>query len=143
MAANERVYPSKKGFVIYIPLLLIIVVEAVYISTGLYWGAVLLMLIMGVSYIPMLVNTRYTIINDETLKIKCGLFLNQTVEIKSIRKIEDTRTVLSSPALSLDRIEIFYNKFDSIIVSPENKTDFVAELQSLNPAIEYRDKQKS
>jgi len=143
MAANERVYPSKKGFVIYIPLLLIIIVEAVYISTGLYWGAVLLMLIMGVSYIPMLVNTRYTIINDETLKIKCGLFLNQTIEIKSIRKIEDTRTVLSSPALSLDRIEIFYNKFDSVIVSPENKTDFVVELQSLNPAIEYRDKQKS
>jgi hypothetical protein len=47
---------------------------------------------------------------------------------------------MSSPALSLDRIEIFYNKFDSVIISPKNKADFVAELKSINPAIEYLDK---
>lgn len=45
--------------------------------------------------------------------------------------------MLSSPALSLDRLEVFYNKFDSVIISPQNKEDFIVALQNINPAIEY------
>jgi hypothetical protein len=59
------------------------------------------------------------------------------VEVVYIATGQYTAGLLCSPALSLDRIEIFYNKFDSVIASPENKADFVAELKSINPAIEY------
>jgi hypothetical protein len=38
------------------------------------------------------------------------------VEIKSIKRIYKTRNPLSSPALSLDRIAIVYNKYDTILL---------------------------
>ncbi|MFC3199468.1 PH domain-containing protein [Parapedobacter deserti] len=51
-------------------------------------------------------------------------------------QIEETRTLISAPAPSLDRLEIFYNKFDSIVISPKDKQGFIADLLKLNPEIE-------
>lgn len=139
MGNTDHIYQSKKGFVIYLPLIILLAVEIVYITTRQYIAGLLCLAIVGIIFFPIFFNTYYAIVND-TLKIKCGFFLNTSIGIETIKKIENTRTVLSSPALSLDRIEIYYNKFDSVIISPENKADFVAELKSINPAIEYLDK---
>ena len=57
------------------------------------------------------------------------------VEIKSIKRIYKTRNPLSSPALSLDRIAIVYNKYDEVLISPKNKKEFVEELLKINPDI--------
>lgn len=57
------------------------------------------------------------------------------VEIKSIKRIYRTRNPLSSPALSLDRIAIVYNKYDEVLISPKNKQEFVEELLKINPDI--------
>lgn len=57
------------------------------------------------------------------------------VEIQTIRKIYKTRNPLSSPALSLDRIAIVYNKFDEVLISPKNKKEFIDELLKINPDI--------
>jgi hypothetical protein len=141
MRNTGHVYKSKKGFVIYLPLIILLVVEVVYITTGQYIAGLLCLAITGVVFFPIFFNTYYVIANDNgTLKVKCGLFFNTSIGINTIKNIKNTRTILSSPALSLDRIEIFYNKFDSVIVSPENKAKFIAELKSINSAIEYLDK---
>lgn len=58
------------------------------------------------------------------------------IDIHTIRKIYKTRNPLSSPALSLDRIAIVYNKYDEILISPKDKSAFIAELLSINPSIE-------
>lgn len=138
MSNTSKIYKSKKGFVIYLPLIILLVVEVVYIATGQYIAGLLCLAIIGVVFFPIFLSTYYSIARDNnTLQVKCGLFFNTSISIDTIKKIKNSRTVLSSPALSLDRIEIFYNKFDSVIVSPENKADFVAELKSINPAIEY------
>ncbi len=57
------------------------------------------------------------------------------VEIKSIKRIYKTRNPLSSPALSLDRIAIVYNKYEEVLISPKNKQEFVEELLKINPDI--------
>ncbi|WP_339887700.1 PH domain-containing protein [uncultured Flavobacterium sp.] len=57
------------------------------------------------------------------------------VEIQTIRKIYKTRNPLSSPALSLDRIAIVYNKYDEVLISPKNKKEFIDELLKINPDI--------
>ena len=49
--------------------------------------------------------------------------MNTNIDIKSIRKIIETYNPLSSPAASIDRLEIFYNKFDSILISPKDKKE--------------------
>lgn len=54
----------------------------------------------------------------------------------SIKNISETRNPISSPALSLDRLEIVYNRFDSVLISPADKIDFIAELLHRKPDIE-------
>lgn len=136
MPSADKVYPTKKGFIIYVVIALLLIMEVSYVFNGLYLSAVLLIVLTGVIVFPLL-NTRYTITAENTLKIKCGFFVNLTVPIDSIRKIESTKTILSAPALSFDRYEIFYGKFDSVVISPINKQEFIANLQSINPTIEY------
>jgi preprotein translocase subunit SecE len=137
MIANDVIYPSKKGVVIYIPIVILTAVVIFSIISGDYWGSIFCLLIVLAVIGPMILNTNYTIKGDGSLRVKCGFLINILIDIKSIRKIETTKSVLSSPALSLHRLEVFYNKYDSVMISPQNKEDFVAQLQNINPAIEY------
>lgn len=60
------------------------------------------------------------------------------IDIKSIKKIYSTHNPLSSPALSLDRIAVVYNKYDEVLISPKERADFIAELLKINPNIEVK-----
>lgn len=57
------------------------------------------------------------------------------IDIKSIKKIYSTHNPLSSPALSLDRIAVVYNKYDEVLISPKEREDFIRELLKINPNI--------
>lgn len=57
------------------------------------------------------------------------------IEIKTIKRIYKTNIPLSSPAASLDRIAIVYNKYDEIYISPKNREDFIKELLKINSDI--------
>ena len=57
------------------------------------------------------------------------------IDIHSIKKVYRTNNPLSSPALSLDRIAIVYNKYDEILISPKEQSAFIAHLLSINPNI--------
>lgn len=81
-------------------------------------------------------DTHYTIYEDKyILRVKSGFLVNSKYDINRITRIRNTRTWLSSPALSMDRIEITIGKRNKVVISPENKAEFVADLQSLNPNI--------
>lgn len=90
------------------------------------------LLIIGL--FALMLRLRY-VIDSRFLTIKMS-FWTKKIDIKTIRKIEKNRTLLSSPALSIDKIEIFYNKYDSILISPKEKTKFIANLLEINPEIE-------
>ncbi len=94
---------------------------------------------LGISLVTLLVlfvskTTRY-IINGSQLTVKSMWIVNHKIEISTIKKIEKTNSVLSSPALSLDRIAIYYNKFDEVLISPKEAGDFIMELMKVNPDI--------
>jgi len=57
------------------------------------------------------------------------------IDIKTIKKVYATKNPLSSPALSLDRIAVVYNKFDEVLISPKERADFIQELLKINPNI--------
>ena len=80
-------------------------------------------------------STRY-IISEYHLIVKCMFIVNDKIEISKIRKIEKTNSILSSPALSLDRIAVFYNKYDEVYISPKERQAFIDELLKINPEIE-------
>jgi len=80
-------------------------------------------------------STRY-IISENYLIVKCMFIVNDKIEISKIRKIEKTNSILSSPALSLDRIAIKFNKYDEVYISPKERQAFIDELLKINPEIE-------
>jgi hypothetical protein len=80
-------------------------------------------------------STRY-IISENHLIVKCMFIVNDKIEISKIRKIEKTNSILSSPALSLDRIAIKFNKYDEVYISPKERQAFIDDLLKINPEIE-------
>lgn len=96
--------------------------------------------LLGLSIVVVLIlffskTTRY-IINDNQLIVMSTWIVYERIDISKITKIEKTNSILSSPALSLDRIRIRYNKYDEVLISPKVKKEFVDELLKVNPTIE-------
>lgn len=78
--------------------------------------------------------TRY-VVEGESLTVFYGFLLKKTIPVSSITSIQPTNNALSSPALSMRRLSICYNKHDEILVSPEEPEAFVAALKAVNPKI--------
>ena len=83
-------------------------------------------------------STEYAIADDGTLNVKCGIFYNKQFEINKIKSVAKSNNLISSPAPSLDRIELAYEKFDTIVISPKDKIGFTEELIKINPNIENK-----
>ena len=78
--------------------------------------------------------TRY-VIEGESLTVFYGFFMKRRIPVSTISSVRPTRSLLASPALSLRRLAISYNKYDEILVSPKDQEAFVAMLKALNPHI--------
>lgn len=108
------------------------------ISFKLWLGVIIILLVIG--FVLYLFKTTYYIIDNNELIVRAGFVTNKTIKIESIRKISDSNNILGSPANSLDRIEISFNKYDNILISPKEKSLFIEHLNSINPNIEVKTK---
>ncbi|MFD2908942.1 PH domain-containing protein [Flavobacterium ardleyense] len=136
----ERKFKSKIGAALAITLIVVlgsIVILAITSETS--WPGVFILLGM-ISFIIHLFLTTYYIVKSEHLQIKSGFLINITVDINTIRKIIETNSILSAPAMSLDRLEIIYNKYDSVLISPKEKAEFIKKMLDINPNIEVNHK---
>ena len=77
-------------------------------------------------------GTKYTL-TDTQLLINNG-FSTQRIELADITYMTPTRSIISAPALSLDRLEIKYQN-KKVLISPKDKSRFYREIQSRNPNI--------
>src|SRR5690606_37792539 len=80
----------------------------------------------------------YYQIDGNLLRIKGGFFYYKTININLIRRVSETNDLISAPALSIDRLEIMSNKYDSVLVSPKRNREFIEHLKKVNNAIEVR-----
>lgn len=106
------------------------------------WGGLIINLLVVVFITYIYTNTYYTIASNQLL-VRCGFIINITIDIAKIRSIAETNSILSAPALSLDRLEIFYNTYDSVVISPSNKAEFIQALKSINNGIAVKLKEKN
>lgn len=138
----KKIYNSKIGLELVIPLVLILgTALTLTITEKPSWIGIAILLPVILFVVHMFLTTNYTIESDELI-IKCGFLFNKTIDIKTIKKITETNNPLSSPATSLDRLEINYGKFDTIIISPKHKTEFINDIKRLNPNVEVKLKKK-
>lgn len=84
-------------------------------------------MLLGVLLIVSLLFRTYYSVEGEVLRIVSGPF-RWRVTISEIESLEPTRSPLSSPALSLDRLRIRYSGGKSILVSPADKQRFAKAL---------------
>ena len=100
-------------------------------------GLIVFLSIVFIFIAHFFLKTQYSIENNK-LKIKCGLFSYKPIDIDEIKEISKTKSILSSPAPSFDRIEIKYGKFNEVIISPKDKFQFAEDLTKINPNIKNK-----
>lgn len=137
-----KTHYSKIGMELVVPLVLIFgTVLVLIINEKPNWIAIAILLPVILFVVHMFLTTKYTIEGDN-LVIKCGFLYHKTIDINTIRRIAETNNLLSSPATSLDRLEILYGKFDSVLISPRRKAEFINDIKRINPGIEVNLKKK-
>lgn len=94
----------------------------------------LILVLLFIWILHMFLNTTY-LVEGGFLKIKSGFIRYPPVAICEMKKISKTSSLMSAPAASFDRIQITYGKFDEVIISPKERDQFIAELQSVNPEL--------
>ena len=105
--------------------------EAIFTVVGIFLAIYLFVLYLNFS-------TTYTITDSGILNVKSGFVYNQRFDIQKIKSVAKTSNIMSSPAPSLDRIELTYGKFNIIVLSPKDKIEFARELKKVNPNIENK-----
>ncbi|MCC8426909.1 PH domain-containing protein [Mucilaginibacter sp. UR6-11] len=135
------VYKSKIGPAIWVTFGILPGGLSVFYIANHIWDALAIIAIVAAFTVYLIVTTYYTIIGN-ILNVHCGFFYNTDIDIANIKSITETNSALSAPALSLDRIEILYNKYDSIVISPPNKTEFITALKAINGDIQIKLKAK-
>ncbi|MBM7598422.1 membrane protein YdbS with pleckstrin-like domain [Virgibacillus halotolerans] len=100
--------------------------------------ALLVMLLFAMILLWFWFKTDYKITEDK-IKIRYGP-IRQTVQIQDIKLIIRAKTPLTSPALSLDRIQITCGKFDVVAISPMHQQTFIEKLMELNENISVDDR---
>ena len=106
-----------------------------------YTGAIITLLVI-LFFIYLFVSTDY-IISGKTLTVKCSKFINESIDINSIKSIKEITGFFSAPAFSLKGLSIQYDLNDSIAISPVNRKDFIDSLLLVNPSIEILKKLRS
>ena len=137
---EKVVYKSKVDAWLVIVVVAAVAVVLLPLFSGFSWGYLLAasgVLVCLVPVFSLLFSIRY-IFEGDKLTVSCGILGSSAYDIMSVRSIRPTRTWLSSPVASLDRIELRFSvrRVPPLIISPKDKTGFIARLKSINPAIE-------
>ncbi len=135
----KKKYPAKISYGLLSFILIIFLAPLIYeVSNNGISEEILLPLVLLALPLTFILHiffkTTYTIDNN-ILNIKCSFIINKDIKITTIKEISKTNSIVSSPAPSLDRIIIKYGKYDEVIISPKNKSDFAKDLTTINPEI--------
>ncbi len=88
------------------------------------------MFLMGAYIVWILFSTRYAI-TDRDLLVKSG-FIRKGIPLDQITEVRPSHNVLRSPALSLDRLRVSYERPNGrkrwIMISPKLKDQFLDDL---------------
>lgn len=117
--------------VVFIPIISILVFS-IYDSKP---EAMLTVLPVFVFVIYIFTSVKY-VINEGVLHVKAGILVNQNINIADIKSVRKSNNPLSSPALSLKRLEVKYgSNAGYTLISPKNRQQFINDLLLVNPDI--------
>jgi membrane protein YdbS with pleckstrin-like domain len=138
----KQLYPSKRDG--WIVVLLWAAAAVILFVAGNLWRAPapfalrllisVLLILVAAFMLWTLYRTRYTL-TESTLIVQSGPF-RWVIDMKAITEVFPTRNPLSSPACSLDRLQIRYgNSRPGIMISPQDKAGFLRALAARSPGL--------
>lgn len=134
----NKVYKSKIGLELAIPISLAFVIPIIYgLTQKQTMIAVIILMVAYAFIVHIFLTTKYTVQNH-TLIVSCSFLYKKVIDVNSIQKIIETNNPLSSAATSIDRLEIKFNKTQSILISPKLKKEFIENMVAINPTIEVQ-----
>jgi uncharacterized membrane protein YdbT with pleckstrin-like domain len=78
--------------------------------------------------------TTYYVLDNKELVIRSGPY-KKRISLEKIISVKKTLNPLSSPALSLKRIEITYEKYGMALISPKDRDQFIKMLKERCPQV--------
>lgn len=102
---------------------------AMFYESPSFWEVIFLLL--SCVLLPLFILwgclTTYYLFSDNHLIIRYGPF-KKRIPLDRITSVKKTSNPLSSPALSLKRLEISYNTYDMVLISPQDRDEFIKVL---------------
>lgn len=130
-----KTYKSEISWGMAIPLAVVLLGSLALTIKSESWLAIIVMLLTCGFVFHIYASTSYQI-TETDLIVKSSFVVNIKIPISNIKNIKPSKSILSSPALSLDRLEVTSGKYGSVLISPMNRALFLAELKKINPAID-------
>lgn len=131
---NDIIHKSKIGIGILAFLIIVLGGTSLFIIVKGAWVGLIAIVPVIALILNIYTGTSYAITANRRLVIKCGIIETYEIQISDIFSVRKSNAVWSSPALSLDRLEIIY-KGGSVLISPKDKKKFVEDLRKVNPKI--------
>ena len=135
----DREFKSKVGWWYHLILLILAGVTVFLFVAGSSRVSMVVMLLSTLLCIHVLLSTWYRITADGYLIAHCSIFPAKKVKIEEITAVETTVLPVSSYALSLDRLIIYRNDQQWLLISPTDKKEFLRCLRKYNPDIKVKD----
>ncbi len=124
---NKTIYPSAISWGLWIPVYALIIGQGIFMAGTVSWAFLFFHFSLAILIYFFVVRIKYEL-DDEKLVIFMGAIRYKTIDIQSIRKMELSNNPLSSPAASLKRIAIHYNKWGYVLISPKNREAFIQDV---------------
>lgn len=86
--------------------------------------------------IAVLYRVTEYVIDDVNLVVRGGI-VNATVPLAQIRVVRASHSLMSAPAFSFDRLEISYDRFKTVLISPDDKAAFIAAIEQRCPHVTF------
>lgn len=98
------------------------------------WGLTGLLMFSAAGFVLWTTFTTYYELEHDALLVNSGPF-SWRIPLAEINAVRPSNSSASSPAMSMDRLEILYGSGRSILVSPADKAEFLAMLRRRVPRL--------
>ncbi len=138
MVLPEKTYPSKCDAWL-VAVLAAAGLLSLWVTVGTFLEspgpgiAGLALFLATAAFVVWIFTRTFYVLTATDLLIRSGPF-RWSIPLANIQRVHPTRNPLSSPALSLDRLEIRH-AFGAIMISPEDKRRFLEDLVERTPGL--------
>ena len=129
-------FPSKKDVWLYPIFFVVIGACFAPIFAGREYFLLFFTIPLAILFSWSWFSTKY-IVKEEIIMITSGP-VKKRIFIRDINRISNTKNPIAAYALSFDRLEIVYGSYETEIISPKNKEQFINLVKSKNPHIEIK-----